>query len=133
MRTRFGILAVALGLIAAACSSGSAFPDALPPTTITTTEAPSSGVEVVRISNGSFQPSNISLNLDEVSIIKFVNEDAGSEYVLTSSDGLFEDLQFNGGDEFELDFAEFEEKIYRFSALAGFNRLPLSIDTRPDL
>ena len=132
MRIRLVIVLLALGVVAAACSSGSAFPDALPPTTTTTTEAPEIGVEIVRINNGSFQPSNLKLDLNEVSIIRFVQEDDRT-YVLQSSDRLFEPLEMNLGDEFEVDLTGGEEKIYRFQALFEFNRLPLSIDTRPDL
>lgn len=133
MRTRLVITLVALGLIAAACSSGSSFPDAKPPTTTTTTEAPEMGVEIVRISNGSFQPSNLQLDLAETSIIRFVQEDADRTYTLVSGDDLFENTELNEGDEFDVDLGDLEEKIYRFSALFGFNRLPLSVDTRPDL
>lgn len=133
MRIRLAILVVALASIGAACSSGSAFPNALPPTTTTTTEAPEIGVEIVRINNGSFQPSNVKLDLDDTTIVRFVQEDAERTYTLVSGDGLFENVELNQGDEFEVDFAGKDEKIYRFSALFGFNRLPLSIDTRADL
>ncbi len=133
MRTRLAFLVAAAGLVAAACSSGSAFPDALPPTTTTTTEAPEIGVEIVTISNGSFQPSNVSLDLNEITLVRFVHDDADRVYTLSSADDLFEEFEFGSGDEFEFDFAGLEEKIYRFGAQSGFNRLPLSIDTRAEL
>lgn len=133
MRIRLVTTLVVMGLAVAACSSGSSFPDARPPTTTTTTEAPEVGVQIVTISNGSFQPSNLALDLDEISIIRFVQSDAGRTYTLVSSEGLFENVELDEGDVFEVDLSEAGEQIFRFSALFGFNRLPLSIDTRPDL
>lgn len=133
MRIRVVTTLVVLALAAAACSSGPSFPDARPPTSTTTTEAPEVGVQIVRINNGSFQPSNLAISLDDFSILRFIQEDANRTYTLVSTDGLFENIELNEGDVFDVDMTGKEEQIYRFSALFGFNRLPLSVDTRPDL
>jgi hypothetical protein len=133
VRIRVVTALVVFALAAAACSSGPSFPNARPPTSTTTTEAPEVGVQIVRINNGSFQPSNLAISLDDFSVLRFIQEDADRTYTLVSSDGLFENVELNQGDVFDVDLTGQEEKIYRFSALFGFNRLPLSVDTRPDL
>ena len=93
MRIRVVTTLVVLALGAAACSSGPSFPDARPPTSTTTTEAPEVGVQIVRINNGSFQPSNLAISLDDFSILRFIQEDADRTYTLVSTDGLFENVE----------------------------------------
>lgn len=100
------------------------------PTTTTTTEPPPEGVFKVRISNGSFRPSNVKLNLDEAWIIQWVNEDP-REYILADKGGLFEET-LGEGDMFEFDYSELEPDIYRVFATVGFQRIPGTIDTRPE-
>lgn len=100
------------------------------PTTTTTTEPPPVGVFKVRIDNGSFRPSNVQLNLDEVWIVQWVNEDP-REYVLADKDGQFE-ATLAPGDTYEFDYSTLEPGIYRVFATIGFQRIPGTIDTRPE-
>jgi hypothetical protein len=99
------------------------------PTTTTTTEPPPEGVVVVRVSNGSFKPSNLQVQLSEISIVKWVNEDE-RDYLLAGRAGEFE-TPLPAGGEFEFDFSTLEPGIYRYFAEIGFQRIPGSIDTRP--
>jgi len=85
---------------------------------------------VVRINNGSFRPSNVQLDLDEVWIVRWVNEDA-REYILADKDDRFE-TTLAEGDEFEFDYSTLEPGIYRVSATVGRQRIPGTIDTRPE-
>ncbi|MEN8112956.1 MAG: cupredoxin domain-containing protein [Actinomycetota bacterium] len=100
------------------------------PTTTTTTEPPPEGVLKVRIDNGSFRPSNVKLNLEEAWIVRWVNEDP-REYMLADKDGLFE-TTLAEGDEFEFDYSTLEPGIYRVFATVGFQRIPGTIDSRPE-
>lgn len=134
MRIRLAIFGVALGVVAVGCASGSSFPNARPPTTTTTTEAPEIGVEIVRISNGSFQPANLTIDLNEITFVRVVHDDNPEViYTILSSGDVFEQFELGAGDEVDLDFGAFEPALYRFSAVAGFVQLPLSIETRPNL
>lgn len=99
------------------------------PTTTTTTEPPPEGVVIVRVSNGSFRPSNLQVQLNEISIVKWVNED-DRDYLLAGRAGEFE-TELPAGAEFEFDFSTLEPGIYRYFAEIGFQRIPGSIDTRP--
>ncbi|MEN8234292.1 MAG: hypothetical protein ABFR89_05150 [Actinomycetota bacterium] len=100
------------------------------PTTTTTTEPPPEGVLKVRINNGSFRPSNVLLDLNETWIVRWVNEDP-REYMLADKDGLFETTMAEGA-EFEFDYSTLEPGIYRVFATVGFQRIPGTIDTRPE-
>jgi len=101
------------------------------PTTTTTTEPPPEGVVVVSLDNGSFRPSNLAMDLNEFQIVKWINEDE-REYVLVGSGGIFESEPLTQGDTFEFDFSTLEPGIYRYNALIGFQRIPGSVDTRPE-
>lgn len=101
------------------------------PTTTTTTEPPPEGVVIVRLTNGAFQPSNLSINLDEVQIVQWINED-DREYVILGSGGLFESEPLMQGDMFEFDFSTVPPAIHRYNAVLGFQRIPGSVDTRPE-
>lgn len=101
------------------------------PTTTTTTEPPPEGVVIVRLTNGAFQPSNLTLNLDEVQIVQWLNEDE-REYVILGSGGLFESEPLGQGDTFEFDFSTVDPAIHRYNAVLGFQRIPGSVDTRPE-
>ena len=120
---------VALGLLFESSPSDSAQASAQAPTTTTTTEPPPEGVVFVRVVNGSFRPSNLQVELDEISIVRWVNEDE-RDYLLAGRDGEFETL-LPAGAEFEFDFSTLPPDIYRYFAEIGFQRIPGSIDTRP--
>jgi hypothetical protein len=101
------------------------------PTTTTTTEPPPPGVAFVVISNGSFQPSILELDLTDIHIVQWTNEDA-IEYEFSSADDLWEPFTLAEGDQFEFDFSTVEPAIHRQKASIGFNRIPGSVDTRPE-
>ena len=133
MRVRWLIVVAVLALITAACSSGPSSPDLRPATTTTTTEPPPEGVVIVSITNGSFRPSIIKVDLDETPIVRWVHEDnADREFVLSGSDDEFESPPLNTGDVFEFDFSTLPPGIYRYSAFLGLTRIPGTIDTRPE-
>lgn len=100
------------------------------PTTTTTTEPPPEGVTVVLIDNGVFRPANLKVDLNEVWTVKWINKDP-REYVLVDSDGNFE-VTLAEGDTFEFDYSTLEPGIHRYKALIGFQRIPGSVDSRPD-
>ena len=90
-------------------------------------------MEIIRIQNGSFQPSNLKVNLDDIQIIRWVHEDQeGRIYTFTSSDTFWEPIELDRGDEFEFDFSSVDPGLYRYSAQLGNAFLPGIIDTRPD-
>jgi hypothetical protein len=101
------------------------------PTTTTTTEPPPEGVVIVRLDNGVFRPSNLRIDLAETQIVQWVNEDP-REYVIVGSGGTFESPTLAQGDTFEFDFSTLEPAIHRYNALIGFQRIPGSVDTRPE-
>ena len=103
-------------------------PPVPPPPVLVAPPAPE-GVVVVRMANGAFRPSNLQIQLEETSIVKWVNED-DREYLLAGRDGEFETTLVPGG-EFEFDFATLAPGIYRYFAEVGFQRIPGSVDTRP--
>jgi hypothetical protein len=63
--------------------------------------------------------------------VQWTNEDE-LEYEFTSADDLWEPVTLGEGDQFEFDFSTVEPAIYRQKATIGFNRIPGSVDTRPD-
>lgn len=101
------------------------------PTTTTTTEPPPEGTVTVRLSNGVFRPANLAIDIAEVQIVEWINED-DREYIIRSSTGLFESEPLGQGDSFEFDFSTVEPAIHRYNALIGFQRIPGSVDTRPE-
>lgn len=101
------------------------------PTTTTTTEPPPEGVVIVKISNGVFRPANLKLDVSEIQSVQWVNED-DVEYVIIGSGGIFESPPLNNGDTYEFDFSTLPPGIHRYNAVIGFQRLPGSVDTRPD-
>lgn len=122
-----------MALGASACASGPARPNLPPPTITTTTEAPPEGVIIVTISNGAFRPSNLDVDLTKTPIVRWIHEDSGErEYVIMASTGEFESPPLNTGDVFEVDFNDFEPGIYRYFAFLGNNRVPGSVDSRPE-
>ena len=127
--------ALAVLLIASACGSGpsdAALAAQRIPTTTTTTEPPPEGLVFITISNGSFQPSNLQLDLTKEWIVQWRHEDtAEREYVLTARNGEFESGPLNTGDIFEFDFSSVDPGIYRYFAILGLTRVVGFIDTRP--
>jgi hypothetical protein len=104
---------------------------AKPPTTTTTTEPPPEGVAIVRLSNGVFRPANLDMDTAVVQVVQWVNEDP-REYVIRATDGSFESPPLAQGDTFEWDFSVLPPGIHRYNALIGFQRIPGSVDTRPN-
>ena len=126
----FGLLVV-VGTINTSAPSADVIKADRQPTTTTTTEPPPPGAAFVVISNGSFKPSILELDLTEIHLVQWTNEDP-IDYVLTSADDLWEEVPLTQGDQFEFDFSSVEPAIYRMHASIGFNRIPGSVDTRPD-
>ncbi len=127
-----GIVAVLLvaGLAVASSPAADVTEAAKLPTTTTTTEPPPEGVFVVLLDNGSFRPANVLLDLNEVWIVKWVNND-DREYLMADKEDHFE-VVLGPGDEFAFDYSTLEPGIYRVFATVGFNRIPGTIDTRPE-
>jgi hypothetical protein len=127
-----GVVAVLFvaGLAVASSPSADVSEAARLPTTTTTTEPPPEGVFVITIDNGSFRPSNVLLDLNEVWVVKWINDDP-REYLLADKGGLFETTLAQGA-EFEFDYSTLEPGIYRVFATVGFQRIPGTIDTRPE-
>ena len=121
---------VVVGSLASSAPSEATRESAQSPTTTTTTEPPPPGEVVVRLSNGSFRPSNLALDLTETQIVHWINEDP-REYLLADLDGAFESPLPPGG-EFRFDYSALEPSIYRYYAEIGFQRIPGSVDTRPE-
>ncbi|MDJ0664498.1 MAG: hypothetical protein QNJ75_08045 [Acidimicrobiia bacterium] len=136
MRTRWVMLTVILALALGACGSGPS-PEAIAadraPTTTTTTEPPPEGITIVLIEGGRFRPSNLKLDLNEFQIVEWRHEDdAEREYVIEARNGEWEPSPpLTPGDTFQVDFTDLEPGIYRYYSFLGNNRIPGSIDTRP--
>lgn len=124
----FAILLV-LGALNTSTPSASTIEADRQPTTTTTTEPPPEGVTVVLIDNGVFRPANLKIDLDEIWIVQWINEDP-REYVLVDSDGNFE-TTLAEGDVFEFDYSTLEPGIHRYKALIGMQRIPGAVDSRP--
>jgi hypothetical protein len=99
------------------------------PVATTTTEAPPKGVAVVHIDNGVFRPANLKLDLDEVWIVRWVNDDDVEHLLQGTKDGF--ELKLGAGATFEFDYSALEPDIHRYRAFIGFNRIPGSVDTGP--
>lgn len=129
------LLALTAALLAA-CGSGPSEAVAAAgrePQATTTTEPPDEGVVVVSITNGSFRPSNLKLDLNEEWIVEWRHEDDPErEYVLEARNGEFESPTLAQGDTYQVDFSQLEPDIYRYNMWIGQQRLSGFIDTRPD-
>jgi hypothetical protein len=132
VRRGYGLI-IALALILAACGSGPSL-EALarnePPPTTTTTTIPPEGVVVVTISNGTFKPSLLELNLDEQWLVRWVNEDDRA-YTLFCR-GVFESPELTLGDTWEFDFRTVEPDVFHYSSMIGNGKIPGTIDTQPE-
>jgi hypothetical protein len=131
------MLTVIVTLMLGACSSGpseTAIAADRAPTTTTTTEPPPEGVVVVIIEGGRFRPSNLTLDLNEASIVEWRHEDSAErEYLIEAREGEFEpSAPLNTGDTFQVDFKDLGEGIFRYYSFLGNNRIPGSVDTRPE-
>ncbi len=135
MSRRLAIWIGAIALVASACGSGpsdAALAQNRTPQTTTTTEPPPEGVVIVRITNGSFRPSNLKINCDVNSIVEFRHEDSDErEYVLEARGGEFMSPPLNTGDTFQFEVCELEPGIFRYFSFLGNTRIPGSIDSRP--
>ena len=130
-----------LALVGSASSSGpseDATARSEPPPTTTTTEPPPEGVIIVRITGGAFRPSNLDVDLNEATVVQWRHEDDPDyTYILESrdkdenGDPLFVSPELAFGDTFEVDFGELEPDIYRYFSFLGNNRIPGTVDTRP--
>ncbi len=136
MRARWLTSIALIAIFLSACSSGpsdTALESGKTPVSTTTTEPPPEGIVVVVIEGGRFRPSNLKLDLDEAWIVEWRHEDSAErEYMLESRNEEFTSPPLNTGDTFEFDFSELEPGIYRYFSFLGNNRIPGSIDTRPD-
>ena len=136
MRARWVTTTVIMALVLGACGSGpsdSALASGRTPVSTTTTEPPPVGIIVVSITNGSFRPSNLKVDLTEEWIVEWRHEDvAEREYTIEARNGEFESALLTPGDTFQVDFSEFEPGIYRYFSFLGNTRVPGSVDTRPD-
>jgi len=106
------------------------------PTTTTTTEPPPVGVVVVRISDGVLLPSNLEIQLEEIQIVKWINED-DRVFILEDSMGAFVSPPLAKGATFEFDYSEVPTALHRYQAVLdtdsifGGVRIPGLVDTRP--
>lgn len=136
MALRVVIGLVVLAMAGSACASGpteQVLAAARVPQTTTTTEPPPEGIIVVTINNGAFRPSNLKVDLTQEWIVEWRHEDLPDrEYVIEARNGEFTSPPLNQGDTFQVDFSEMEPDIYRYFSFLGNNRVPGTIDTRPD-
>lgn len=136
MRARWVMVTAIIALLLGACSSGpsdAALEAGKVPVSTTTTEAPEEGIAVIIIEGGRFRPSNLKMDLDETWIVEWRHQDvAEREYTLEARNGEFTSPVLGPGDVFEVDFSQFEPGIYRYFSFLGNNRIPGSVDTRPD-
>ncbi len=88
---------------------------------------------IVIITNGSFRPSNLDVDITKTPIVRWVHEDvAAREYTITARNGEFKSPLLTPGDTWEVDFSEFEPAIYRYFSTLGNTRVPGTVDTRPE-
>jgi hypothetical protein len=139
LRRAIALIAL-LGTVVAACGSGpseAALERNEAPSTTTTTEPPPEGVTLVIIENGKFTPSNLTIALEEVWIVKWENQDPPREYQIIARDRddegnpIFESPLLLPGDSWEFDFSTLETNIYRYNTFLGNQRIPGLVDTRP--
>ena len=135
MRRPILIVIGALAMVAVACGSGpsdAALAQNRAPQATTTTEPPPEGVVIVRITNGSFRPSNLKIDCAVNSTVEFRHEDSAErEYLLEARGGEFESPPLNTGDTFRFEVCDLDPAIYRYFAFLGNSRIPGSIDSRP--
>ncbi len=124
----FLVFAVVGSLITSAPSDAVVAADRKP-TTTTTTEPPPEGVAFIQILNGAFRPAILPLDLEVTQTVVWTNDDDVT-YLLTS--GEWDDYEIEPGGQFEFDFSDLPPAIYRYNATIGFQRIPGSVDTRPD-
>jgi len=124
-------LVLVVGSVLASGASQATIDAGRVPTTTTTTEPPPEGFTIVRLNNGSFRPSVLQIDTSVIQIVQWINEDP-REYILRASDGSFESEPLGQGDTFEFDYSTLEPGIHRYEALIGFQRIPGSVDTRPE-
>ena len=136
MRARWVLMTVIIGVLLSACGSGpsdAALESGKVPVSTTTTEPPPEGIVVVIIEGGRFRRSNLKLDLDEAWIVEWRHEDvAEREYTLEARNGEFMSELMTPGSVFQVDFSELETGIYRYFSFLGNNRIPGSVDTRPE-
>lgn len=136
MRGRITILVLAVMLVGAGCGSGpseAALAQNRTPQTTTTTEPPPEGIVIVRITNGAFRPANLKVDCAVDAIVEWRHEDIPErEYVLEARNGEFISPPLNPGDTFQWPVCDFEPGIYRYFVNLGRNRIPGSIDSRPE-
>jgi hypothetical protein len=100
------------------------------PAVTTTMKPPPGGIAVVHIGNDVFRPANMSLDLEQEWIVRWVNDD-DVEYLLQDTEDEIE-VKLGPSDEFEFDYSTLEPGIHRYRAFIGLNRIPGSVDTRPE-
>jgi len=133
LRRTWLVMLLALAVVSAACASGPSSDNLRPPTTTSTTEAPPEGVYVIIIQNGAFRPSIVEIDPAVNPVIEWRHQDQDRfEYVIRSDSGVFESEPLGAGDTFQFDFSTVPPGIYRYTAELGLNRIPGSIDTRPE-
>ena len=125
------VLLLAVGTVITSSPSAAVEEAQRVPTTTTTTEPPPEGVGIVRLTNGAFRPANINMDLAVTQTIQWINED-DREYIIIGAGGIFESPPLAQGDTFEFDFSTLDPGIYRYNAVIGFQRIPGSVDTRPE-
>jgi hypothetical protein len=124
------VVLVAIGTLKSSGPSEATVASDKKPVATTTTEPPPEGVAIVRIDNGVFRPANLKINLDEVWLVQWVNDD-DVEYLLQGTEDEFE-VTLGPGASFEFDYSTLEPDIHRYRAFVGFNRIPGSVDSRPE-
>jgi hypothetical protein len=136
VRARWVLMTVVIALLLGACASGpsdAALEAGKVPVSTTTTEAPPEGITVVIIEGGRFRPSNLKLDLDKEWIVEWRHEDVPErEYTLEARNGEFTSELMTPDSVFQVDFSELEPGIYRYFSFLGNNRIPGSVDTRPE-
>ena len=125
----FAVL-VAIGTLKTSRPSEATVESANQPLATTTTEAPPEGIAIVHIDNGVFRPANLKIDLDEVWIVRWINND-DVEYLLEGTEDEF-GVKLGPGATFEFDYSTLEPDIHRYRAFIGFNRIPGSVDSRPE-
>ena len=121
------VVLLAVGTVITSGPSSATQESARPPTTTTTTEPPPEGVVVVKLSNGVFRPSNLAIDIDEIQVVQWINED-DREYIIVGSGDTFESPPLNEGDTFEFDFSTVPPAIHRYNAVLGFQRIQSGSD-----
>lgn len=106
------------------------------PTTTTTTEPPAAGVVVVLLENGVLRPSNLEIDLEQIQIVNWINND-DRVFIIEDAGGAFASEPLSPGDEFEFDYSTVPPGLYRYRAvldtdsLFGGVRVPGVVDSRP--